>query len=86
VLICDGDIHRIMNIAYIPEDNPLFDRKIERVTTWLKPDCKKLLQKISKTNERAIAEYIISTQTEINQSSIPLVIGPYLDKSTTKIH
>jgi hypothetical protein len=36
-----------MNIAYASEDNPLSERKIESASTGLKPDCKKLLQRIS---------------------------------------
>jgi integrase len=57
-----------MNIVYIDEDNPLFDRKIENATRGLKPACKKILQRISKKNAVIIADYIISMQTEINPS------------------
>jgi hypothetical protein len=56
-----------MNIAFIYEDNPPFDRKIENVTSGLKPICKKILQSIKK-NAVIIADYITSMQTEINPS------------------
>jgi hypothetical protein len=57
-----------MNVAYVYEDNPLFERKIENATAGLKPICKKILQRISKKNAATIADYIISMQTEINPS------------------
>ena len=57
-----------MNIAYVYEDNPLFDRRIENATTGLKPGCKKILQRISKKNAAIIADYLVSIQTEINPS------------------
>jgi hypothetical protein len=53
-----------MNIAYVYEDNPLFERKIENATAGLKP----ILQRILKKNAATIADYIISMQTEINPS------------------
>lgn len=57
-----------MGIAYVYEDSPLFDRKIENATTGLKPACKKILQGISKKNAVIIADYIASMQTKINPS------------------
>jgi integrase len=57
-----------MSIAYVYEDNPLFDQKIENVTKGLKSGCKKILQRISKKNAAIIANYLISMQTEINPS------------------
>ena len=58
-----------MNIAYVYEDDPLFERKIENATAGLKPACKKNLKRVSKTNAVIIADYIISMQTEINPSN-----------------
>ena len=40
------------NIAYVSEDNPLSERKIESASTGLKPDCKKQLQRISKNSSK----------------------------------
>ena len=57
-----------MNIAYVCEDSPLFERKIENATAGLKPACKKILKRGSKTNAIIIADYITSMQTEINPS------------------
>ena len=57
-----------MNIAYVYESSPLFERKIENATVGLKPACKKILRKVSKTNAIIIADYITSMQTEINPS------------------
>lgn len=57
-----------MNIAYIYEDDPLFERKIENATAGLKPACKKILKRVSKTNAVIIADYITSMQTEMNPS------------------
>jgi hypothetical protein len=57
-----------MNIVYVCEDNPLFERKIENATRGLKPACKKILQRISKKNAVIITDYITSMQTEINPS------------------
>ena len=39
-----------MNIAYIYEDDPLFEGKIENATAGLKPACKKILKRVSKIN------------------------------------
>jgi hypothetical protein len=58
-----------MNVAYVYEDNLLFDKKMENATIGLKLDCKKLLQRISKKNAVIIVDYIISMQTEINPSN-----------------
>ena len=58
-----------MNIAYIYEDDPLFERKIENATAGLKPACKKILKRVSKTNAVIIADYITSMQTEMNPSN-----------------
>lgn len=57
-----------MNIAYIYEDDPLIERKIENATTGLKPACKKILKRVSKTNAVIVADYITSMQTEMNPS------------------
>ena len=57
-----------MNIAYVCEDSPLFERKIENATAGLKPACKKILKRVSKTNAIIITDYITSMQTEINPS------------------
>jgi integrase len=57
-----------MNIAYVYEDNPLTEGKIENAALSLKPACKKILQRISKNNASIIADYIISMQTETNPS------------------
>jgi hypothetical protein len=57
-----------MNIAYIYEDDPLFERKIENAATGLKPACKKILKRVSKTNAVIVADYITSMQTEMNRS------------------
>ena len=57
-----------MNIAYVYEDDPLFERKIENATAGLKPACEKNLKRVSKTNAVIIADYIISMQTEMNPS------------------
>ena len=48
-----------MNFHYIYEDDPLFERKIENATMGLKPACKKILKRVSKTNAVIIADYII---------------------------
>ena len=58
-----------MNITCVYEDDPLFERKIENATAGLKPACKKILKRVSKTNAVIIADYIISMQTEINPSN-----------------
>ena len=58
-----------MNIAYVYEDDPLFERKIENATAGLKPACKKNLKRVSKINAVIIADYIISMQTEMNPSN-----------------
>ncbi|MGB7664094.1 MAG: hypothetical protein WBL67_15270 [Nitrososphaeraceae archaeon] len=49
-----------MNIAYVYEDDPLFERKIENATAGLKPACKKILRRVSKTNAIIIVDYITS--------------------------
>jgi integrase len=58
-----------MNIAYAYEDDLLFERKIENATAGLKPACKKILKRVSKTNAAIIADYIFSMQTEMNPSN-----------------
>jgi hypothetical protein len=58
-----------MNITYVYEDDPLFERKIENATAGLKSACKKILKRVSKTNAGIIADYIISMQTEMNPSN-----------------
>lgn len=68
MLICNRLSVNRMDIAYAYEDNPLFDRKIENVTTGLEPYYKKILYRISKKNATIIADYIISMQIEINPS------------------
>lgn len=57
-----------MSIAYVYEDDPLFERKIENVTAGLKPACKKILKRVSKINAVIIADYITSMQIEMNPS------------------
>jgi integrase len=57
-----------MNIAYVYESSPLFERKIENATSDLKPICKNILQRVSKNNAVIIADYVTSMQTEINPS------------------
>ena len=57
-----------MNIVCIYEDDPIFERKIENATAGLKPACKKILKRVSKTNAVIIADYITSMQTEMNPS------------------
>jgi len=71
MLIRNSIIGSCMNIAvtYSEKADPLFDAKIESITRGLTPDCKNLLQKISKRNALTIIDYIISMQTEINLSS-----------------
>ena len=56
-------------VTYNDKVDSLFDVKIESITNGLTPDCKNLLQKISKRNALTITDYIISMQTEINLSS-----------------
>jgi integrase len=58
-----------MNIAYVYEDNPLTERKIEDATIGLESACKKILRSISRKNAAIIADYIISMQTETNPSN-----------------
>ena len=57
-----------MNIAYIYEDDPLFERKIGNATAGLKPACKKILKRVSRINAVIIADYITSMQIEMNPS------------------
>jgi integrase len=57
-----------MQTAYVYEDNPLFEIKIENATEGLKQACKKILKRVSKKNAVIIADYISSMQTEINPS------------------
>ena len=57
-----------MNNVYDYEDDPLFERKIENATAGLKPACKKILKRVSKTNAIIITDYITSMQTEMNPS------------------
>ena len=49
-----------MNISYAHGDNSVFEKKIENATASLKPPCKKILKKVSKTNAMIIADYISS--------------------------
>ena len=57
-----------MNNVYDYGDDPLFETKIENATGGLKPACKKILKKVSKTNAIIITDYITSMQTEMNPS------------------
>jgi integrase len=57
-----------MQTAYVYEDNPFFEIKIENATEGLKQACKKILKRVSKKNAVIIADYISSMQTEINPS------------------
>ena len=57
-----------MNIAYVYEDDPLFERKIGNATAGLKPACKKILKRVSRINAVIIADYITSMQIEMNPS------------------
>jgi hypothetical protein len=56
-------------VTYNYKADSLFDVKFESITRGLTPDCKNLLQKMSKRNALTITDYIISMQTEINLSS-----------------
>src|SRR5262245_45836953 len=71
MLIRNSTLGNHMNIAvtYSDKADPLFDTKIESITRGLTPDCKNLLQKISKRNALIIMDYVVSMQTEINLSS-----------------
>ena len=57
-----------MNIAYVYENDSLFERKIENATVDLKPACKKALKRVSKINAVIIADYVTSMQAEMNPS------------------
>jgi hypothetical protein len=59
----------------------LFDRKIENATTGLKPDCKKLLQRVSKKNALVIADYIIKAPPPGQQQDARDVSERYIAKS-----
>jgi integrase len=50
------------------EKDPLFESNIENATAGLKPACKEILKRVSKTNAMIITEYITSMQVEINPS------------------